>query len=130
MTTSQTPRTPSDPYITTGQAAKLLGVHLRSVVNYIERGEIDSASTPGGHRRIRTSDVLALAAKLGIKTTDSAPSLQAEIDALRAEVELLRTERLAMIDQLVDLGGEVRQTELDEISRLRMDAAKATGAGS
>jgi excisionase family DNA binding protein len=67
MTRSQTPHDPVDPFLTTRKAALLLGVTMRSVQNYVERGELHSGRTPGGHRRIRMSDVHALAKKMGIE---------------------------------------------------------------
>ena len=54
MTRSQTPHDPADPFLTTREAALLLGVTLRSVQNYVERGYLHAGRTPGGHRRIRT----------------------------------------------------------------------------
>ena len=39
-------------YRTTHQVAKLLGVSLPTVVNWVEKGLIDAHRTPGGHRRI------------------------------------------------------------------------------
>ena len=71
----------TDPFLTTREAALVLGVTLRSVQNYVERGDLHSGRTPGGHRRIRTSDVHALAQKMGIKTPEPAAS---PLQALKA----------------------------------------------
>ena len=107
MTRSQTPHDPVDPFLTTREAALLLGVTLRSAQNYVERGDLHAGRTPGGHRRIRTSDVHALAKKMGIKTPEPAANpLQAQLDdahrqiadqvaeikQLRAEVERLQAQ--------------------------------------
>jgi len=52
------------PILTTPQAAKILGVSSRTAQLWIESGVIPSWKTPGGHRRMFESDVLAaLAAK-------------------------------------------------------------------
>lgn len=49
-----------DPTIlTTAQAAKILGVSIRTAQLWIESGALPSWKTPGGHRRVRLSDVLA-----------------------------------------------------------------------
>jgi excisionase family DNA binding protein len=48
------------PVVTTGQAARLLGVSRPTVVNLIERGVLD-ATRIGSHRRLRTADVLLYA---------------------------------------------------------------------
>lgn len=39
-------------YLTTHQVARLLGVSLPTVVNWIEAGKIAAHRTPGGHRRV------------------------------------------------------------------------------
>lgn len=53
-----------DPILTTGEAALLLGVSIRTVQTWIEQDVIDSWKTPGGHRRVRRSAVLALRERL------------------------------------------------------------------
>ncbi|WP_338763172.1 GAF domain-containing protein [Massilia sp. METH4] len=45
--------------ITTAQAAKILGVSARTAQLWVESGVIPSWKTPGGHRRMYESDVLA-----------------------------------------------------------------------
>ena len=112
MKRSQTPHDPADPFLTTREAALLLGVSLHSVQLWDEAGILPAGRTPGGHRRIRTSDVHALAAKMGIKTAEPAANpLQtrlddahqqiadqiAEIKQLRAEVEQLQSQLDAAI---------------------------------
>lgn len=49
-----------DDILTTAQAARLLGVSLRTAQLWIEGGAIPSWKTPGGHRRVRRPDVLKL----------------------------------------------------------------------
>jgi excisionase family DNA binding protein len=46
--------------LTTTDAAKILGVSVRTAQLLIEGGSIPSWKTPGGHRRVYRSDVLAL----------------------------------------------------------------------
>jgi excisionase family DNA binding protein len=45
-------------YLTTHQVARLLGVSLPTVVNWIEAGRISAHRTPGGHRRIRREELI------------------------------------------------------------------------
>ncbi len=47
-------------YYTTGQAAQLLGVCIRTVQLWVENGQIDSWKTNGGHRRLSKESVNAL----------------------------------------------------------------------
>lgn len=61
-----------DPVITTREAAALLGVSIRTAQGWVENGALDSWKTPGGHRRVRRSAVLALLAK--VKPPRAAPS--------------------------------------------------------
>lgn len=48
-------------YYTTFQVAKVLGVSLPTVVNWVNSGRLKAHRTPGGHRRIAHTDVLAFA---------------------------------------------------------------------
>lgn len=47
------------PVLTTAQAARLLGVSVRTAQLLIENGPLKSWKTPGGHRRVYLQDVLA-----------------------------------------------------------------------
>jgi excisionase family DNA binding protein len=49
--------------LTTTEAAKLLGVSVRTAQLLIEGGSLTSWKTPGGHRRVNRADVLALKAR-------------------------------------------------------------------
>ena len=46
---------------TTAQAARLLGVSVATVVNWIDDGKLKAHKTPGGHRRILRDDLIAFA---------------------------------------------------------------------
>ena len=109
MTRSQTPHDPADPFLTTREAALLLGVSLRSVQLWVEAGTLQAGRTPGGHRRIRTSDVHALAQKMGIKTAEPAANpLQTQLDDTRRQIaerdELIATLRARLF--VPDIGAE------------------------
>lgn len=49
----------ADPYVSTGQAAEILGVSARTVARYLDAGYIPCERHGMGHRRARLSDVLA-----------------------------------------------------------------------
>lgn len=51
----------SSNYLTTSQAAQRLGVSVRTVQQWVERGLLSSWKTDGGHRRLDLSAVDALA---------------------------------------------------------------------
>ena len=106
----------ADPFLTTREAALLLGVSLRSVQNYVERGDLRAGRTPGGHRRIRTSDVHTLAEKMGIKTAElAATPLQAQLDEARRQIaerdELIATLRVRLF--VPDIGEEQDWSTVD-----------------
>jgi excisionase family DNA binding protein len=46
---------------TTAQAARLLGVSVATVVNWIDDGRLRAHKTPGGHRRISREDLVSFA---------------------------------------------------------------------
>lgn len=72
-----------DPLLTTSEAAHELGVSIRTVQLWVTEGILPAGLTPGGHRRIRKSDVTAL----GLR-----PARQhSQLDTLRAEVAQLKT---------------------------------------
>jgi excisionase family DNA binding protein len=51
-----------DDLLTSSQAGDLLGVTDASIRRYANDGKLPHQVTPGGHRRFRRSDVLALIA--------------------------------------------------------------------
>lgn len=44
--------------LSTSKAARLIGVGVVSIVNWIDQGQIKAGRTPGGHRRIRVEDLI------------------------------------------------------------------------
>lgn len=57
-------------FYTTFDAARLLGVSLPTVVNWIEARRIKAHRTPGGHRRISAEDLAAFMLRHGIPVPD------------------------------------------------------------
>lgn len=83
--TSKIIHSDSDPFLTTKEAAQRLGVTLRAVQLWVNDGKLPAARTPGGHRRIRSSDVQALQEQMGIKPAKAVVLLTDEqIDGLIA----------------------------------------------
>lgn len=51
---------PDREWLSLSQAAQLLGVHPTTLRRWADQGEVPVRVTPGGHRRFRRADVLAL----------------------------------------------------------------------
>ncbi len=59
MRAKEASRQPSEKLYTSGKAAELLQADATSVVKWVNDGLLVSYLTPGGHRRIRASDLVA-----------------------------------------------------------------------
>lgn len=51
---------PKRPFLTPGEAAKVLGVCVQTIARYCDDGTLASQRTPGGHRRIPRAAVESL----------------------------------------------------------------------
>ncbi|CAM2192636.1 Histidine kinase [Paraburkholderia kururiensis] len=99
----------NESILTTSAAARLLGVSIRTVQTWIEQGIVASWKTPGGHRRVRREDVLALRERLVAReSSTSVPVL------VIGSEELARKCRAA----LASLPGVSVTTEHDALSGL------------
>lgn len=65
----------SDNYCTTREAAKILGVSLRTAQQWVEKGLLEAWKTSGGHRRITRRSIDALLAERRPRVARTAPSL-------------------------------------------------------
>lgn len=77
--------------VTTSEAAKLLGISVRTAQLLIEGGSLNSWKTPGGHRRVYRADVMALIAK-----NHQVPALSSTL-----VVVLASPERLPLFEKLL-----------------------------
>ena len=57
MSTLTLPAVRSPRLVAIGEAAKLANVHPDTIRYYMERGQIDGMTTPGGHRRVSLESV-------------------------------------------------------------------------
>ncbi|WP_207480928.1 GAF domain-containing protein [Arenibaculum pallidiluteum] len=80
--------------LTTTDAARILGVSVRTAQLLIESGSVPSWKTPGGHRRVYRRDVLALVPGADGET-ESAPERVAPAFASARVVLIARPERIA-----------------------------------
>lgn len=53
-------QTVCDNYLTTREAATMLGISVRTAQQWVEKGRLEGWKTGGGHRRIRRNSVLQL----------------------------------------------------------------------
>ena len=53
-------------YLTTGEAARLCGVRLNTIKNWIRNGDLYAVRTPGGHWRIPRAGFLAFMRRMGM----------------------------------------------------------------
>jgi len=51
---------PDETFLTAAQAAEIINVSLSTFKKFIYQGKIRTLKTPGGHHRIRKSDLFAL----------------------------------------------------------------------
>ena len=73
-----------DPTLTTRDAARLLGISVSTAQKWIESGALESWKTPGGHRRMRQSAVIALLDERTAMSTDALGTIPQELRAERA----------------------------------------------
>lgn len=110
---------PGDPVLTTREAAQLLGIAVSTAQLWIENGALPAWKTPGGHRRVRLSDVSALlreqtGTQPAYERGDFSPTAPAALPgheparlaALQAS-GLFDTPAEAVFDRLAWLAGEV-----------------------
>jgi excisionase family DNA binding protein len=118
------PAAGDDPILTTREAGELLGIAVSTAQQWIENGLLPAWKTPGGHRRVRLSDVTALLrardglAPLagGADPADFVPGAgsalpakeHARLQALRA-TGLLDSEAEAVFDRLTWLAAQVTE---------------------
>lgn len=70
----------TDPYVSTGQAAEILGVSARTVARHLDAGDIPCERRGKGHRRARLSDVLAYKEKRTARATELVRMREAATD--------------------------------------------------
>ncbi len=97
--------------LTTSQAARLLGISVRTAQLLVEGGSLRSWKTPGGHRRVYRADVLALMkapnrspAPSSADVSTSAPS---SAPTSRHVIVLASAERLPLYKRVTSELGEI-----------------------
>ena len=87
-------------------AAELAGMHPQTLRIYERRGLLDPSRTVGGSRRYSEEDIAVLRriqdltnAGLNLEGVRQVMALEAEVDRLQGEIERVRTEARAALDQ-------------------------------
>lgn len=78
-----------DSLLTTREAAQRMGVSLRTIQLWVDGGHLQAGRTPGGHRRIRASEVARLAERSGIKFIETTEPSQPQAD-LQRQADVMR----------------------------------------
>lgn len=118
----------SDDIVTTAQAARMLGVSVRTAQLWIEQGSLPHWKTPGGHRRVRRVDVEMLIGSRSVDAVDDVgadvtypfPVAKNERDRLAAvrRTGLLNTPPDEMFDQLTWLASRILKTPISLVTML------------
>lgn len=110
-----------DPLMTTHQVAELLGAEPSSVIRWFDKGILKGWRTPGGHRRIRASSVVAYLVAKGMEIPDALQRVPAPADVQPAGP---RARRLLWIDRdasfLLGVGRSLAPLD-DEVEPLLLD---------
>ncbi len=86
--------TNSDSMYTTKQVAKILGVTARTVQLWAENGVIEAWKTPGGHRRIRQSELDKLIKTIREPSKESSSGGDCKLLLVEDETDLLKLYRM------------------------------------
>jgi excisionase family DNA binding protein len=60
---------PGEPLLTTHEVAKLLQVDASTIAKWMSQGKLTGFRTPGGHRRVRESDLRAFCERYQMPVT-------------------------------------------------------------
>jgi excisionase family DNA binding protein len=101
---SNKPQTPQDEFITTREAARLLGVGLSTVQGWVEAGILPAWKTAGGHRRIPVASIEELRRKQ-LAVLDSAQKPE-KITVLVVEDDPVQ--RMVYEDQITRMTDDLR----------------------
>lgn len=134
------PQVAAREYLTTGQTARILGVSLQTIKNWVAAGEL-SGRRVGGRLMIRREDVSAYLDRLAARRSHPLPPSPSEAEAAVRQHEAiaggLPTEQLARYEELSDRIREGQRLSDDEraelasiTERLTRLATKRTGARS
>lgn len=93
------PRQGGPEGLTTTQAARLCGVDRRTILRYVQSGQLTSYRTPGGHYRIRPEELSAFMDALGLTPPEALAPVRPRIAIIEDEQHQVRalTRRIRMV---------------------------------
>ena len=103
MVISQSARSGSGEDCSTFEAARLLGMAVRSVQLMVDRGELEAWKTPGGHRRISRASLLSVLERRGQATPGLPAAASAAGTVARTGPRVLLIEDSAHFQNLIGL---------------------------
>jgi excisionase family DNA binding protein len=113
--------------LTTNEAASLLGFARTSLINWVEKGELESSVTPGGHRRFKRTDLIQFATTHGFVVKGENPaSAQESAEASSYRVLLVDDDDdfRQFANESLDIAGDFEVKEATN----GIDAALITGS--
>ncbi|MCP1575963.1 GAF domain-containing protein [Herbaspirillum rubrisubalbicans] len=93
---------PSDPAMTSREAAKMLGVSITTAQMWMESGMLASWKTPGGHRRTRLSSVMTLLGHREVKQPEPTAGPSAPPIEVPYPVSQNEPERARFVEQIME----------------------------
>ena len=113
--------------LTTNEAAALLGFARTSLINWVEKGELESSVTPGGHRRFKRADLIKFATTHGFVVKGENPASAPEpVEAQSCRVLLVDDDDdfRQFANESLDIAGDFEVKEATN----GIDAALITGS--
>lgn len=86
----------ADKVYTTYEVANLCGVHHTTVINWVDSGVLKGYATPGGHRRIKSTDVLEFLKRYKIPLPEEFSSRSRRVLIVDDDIEFLEELREAL----------------------------------
>ena len=96
-----------EPIYTTFDISKFLSVDITTVMSWIDEGKLGAYKTPGGHRRVPESELLAFLKKFNLPVPD----------------ELLRGKRVLIVDDDLQVVRVIKRI-LQNIEKLEVEVAE------
>ena len=92
-------------YLTTRDAADILGVTAPTVIKWVESGRMSAHRTPGGHRRIALEEVHRFAKSRGVAIESEGRYRKADSEAMRVLIIDREVDFAEMVSEYLQMKG-------------------------